>query len=158
MLVLKVVSSSRGGGGKVIDHIRACIGICSISSRVAERGSIFLVTLITDSDKSVDSRRIGERKRSVRLLPAFLTVRVSLRCRSCDLAQSTPPLSSPHPSFAPNPSSLQPPERRCGTAVFRTLLSVNWIRYKAGRKYPIPIKFINDDLNDNFRKGAYIRR
>ncbi|CAM9275576.1 unnamed protein product [Scytosiphon promiscuus] len=42
--------------------------------------------------------------------------------------------------------------------VFRTLLSVNWIRYKAGRKYPIPIKFINDDLNDNFRKGAYIRR
>ncbi|CAM9118861.1 unnamed protein product [Ectocarpus sp. 8 AP-2014] len=42
--------------------------------------------------------------------------------------------------------------------VFRTLLSVNWIRYKAGRKYPIPIKFINSDLNENFRKGAYIRR
>ncbi|CAM9575025.1 unnamed protein product, partial [Ectocarpus fasciculatus] len=42
--------------------------------------------------------------------------------------------------------------------VFRTLLSVNWIRYKAGRKYPIPIKFINNDLNENFRKGAYIRR
>eukprot|EP00752_Nemacystus_decipiens_P002069 g1980.t1 len=42
--------------------------------------------------------------------------------------------------------------------VFRSLLSVNWIRYKAGRKYPIPIKFINSDLNDNFRKGAYIRR
>lgn len=45
-----------------------------------------------------------------------------------------------------------------GVAVFRTLLSVNWIRYKAGRKYPIPIKFVNNDLNDNFRKGAYIRR
>ena len=32
------------------------------------------------------------------------------------------------------------------------------MRYKAGRKYPIPIKFINDDLNDSFKKGAYIRR
>ncbi|CAN0383626.1 unnamed protein product [Pylaiella littoralis] len=49
-----------------------------------------------------------------------------------------------------NQSTLHP--------VFRTLLSVNWIRYKAGRKYPVPIKFINHDLNDNFRKGAYIRR
>eukprot|EP00903_Cladosiphon_okamuranus_P011668 g10974.t1 len=42
--------------------------------------------------------------------------------------------------------------------VLRTLVSVNWIRYKAGRRYPIPIKFINSDLNNNFRKGAYIRR
>lgn len=59
--------------------------------------------------------------------------------------------------------AFTPPRPHLGVSflsrtVFRNVLSVNWMRYKAGRKYPIPIKFINDDLNDNFRKGAYIRR
>lgn len=45
-----------------------------------------------------------------------------------------------------------------GHEVLRTVISVNWMRYKAGRKYPIPIRFINNDLNDSFKKGAYIRR
>lgn len=43
--------------------------------------------------------------------------------------------------------------------VRRDLLNINFIRYKPGRKQPIPIRYINDDLNNNIqKKGAIVLR
>lgn len=38
------------------------------------------------------------------------------------------------------------------------LVKVNFIRFRPGRRCRVPIRFINDDLNDELTKGTFISR
>ncbi|CAN0003667.1 unnamed protein product [Discosporangium mesarthrocarpum] len=42
--------------------------------------------------------------------------------------------------------------------VMRTVLNVNFIRFKPGRCHAIPLRFIDEDMNPNIKRGAIIIR